>query len=350
MNSSLNYNVIGLMSGTSLDGIDLAYVNFSYDKKWMYKILECETYSYDLNWFNLLQTLHLESEKKISKINEDYGKFLANIIDDFISKNNLNVDLICSHGHTVLHQPEKKITVQIGCGKTIQKQLRIPVVCDFRSLDVKLGGQGAPLVPVGDELLFNQYDYCLNLGGFSNFSYQKDNERKAYDICPVNIVFNKYANKLERKFDKNGELAKQGIVNENLLKQLNNLDYYKIDPPKSLAKEWLEKNFIPIIDSYNDSEKNNLRTLVEHAAIQIGSCIKNGKCLVTGGGAFNSFLIERMKQNSNANFILSNKKLIEYKEAMIFGLLGVLRKENQINCLSSVTGAQRDSCTGTLYL
>ena len=261
-----------------------------------------------------------------------------------------NLDVIGIHGNTIIHQPEKGISIQLGRPSFLSKSLNTLIVAEFRENDIKLKGQGAPLVPVGDELLFYQYDFCLNLGGFSNFSYSQDKKRKAYDICPVNIVFNKYANKLERKFDKNGELAKQGIVNENLLKQLNSLNYYKIDPPKSLAKEWLEKNFIPIIDSYNDSEKNNLRTLVEHAAIQIGSCIKNGKCLVTGGGAFNTFLIERMKQNSNANFILSNKKLIEFKEAMIFGLLGVLRKENQINCLSSVTGAQRDSCTGTLYL
>ena len=248
-----------------------------------------------------------------------------------------------------MHQPEKGITLQIGDGKIINTQLKIPVVYDFRTLDVELGGQGAPLVPIGDELLFSEYDYCLNLGGFSNFSFNNDGLRQAYDICPVNIVLNEYAHKLGEEYDNEGQIAKTGSINNELLKELNAINYYQQLPPKSLGKEWLEIDFIPILKKYNDSTPNIMRTVVEHIAIQIADCIKLGQCLVTGGGALNAFLMQRIAANSQANFILGNKKLIEYKEALIFGLLGVLNREGEINCLASVTGAKRNSIVGKYF-
>ena len=340
------HNVIGLMSGTSLDGVDLAFIRFHYDKSWHYELGVCQTIPYDEQWLNELKTLHLKPLTDIQEANQRYAKYLSQLLNRFIQKNKLQVDAICSHGHTILHQPNKGITLQIGDGQEINKRLNIPVVSDFRSLDVELGGQGAPLVPIGDELLFNEYDYCLNLGGFSNFSYSKEKKRLAYDICPVNIALNTYANQLGYDYDKNGQMAQKGRINNSLLYELNGLKYYTTLAPKSLGKEWLENNFLPLVDKCEDSLENKLSTLVEHMAIQMGSCIPSGRCLLTGGGAFNTFLLQRMHVHSKANFIVGDKKLIEYKEALIFGLLGVLKIENQINCLASVTGAKRDSVVG----
>ena len=343
------HNVIGLMSGTSLDGVDLAFVSFHHDKSWQYQLGVCQTIPYDEQWQKELKELHLRPLSEIQESSQRYAIYLSQLLSDFILKHNLQVDLICSHGHTVLHQPEKGITLQIGDGKIINTQLNIPVVCDFRTLDVELGGQGAPLVPVGDELLFSEFDYCLNLGGFSNFSFNNDGLRQAYDICPVNIVLNEYAHKLGEEYDNEGQIAKTGSINNELLKELNTINYYQQLPPKSLGKEWLEKEFMPILKKYNDSTPNIMRTVVEHIAIQIADCIRSGQCLVTGGGALNTFLMQRIVANSQANFILGNKKLIEYKEALIFGFLGVLNRENQINCLASVTGAKRNSIVGKYF-
>lgn len=349
MNFYKQHNVIGLMSGTSLDGVDLAYVSFNRNKSWQYQLGVCQTIPYDERWQKELNKLHLKSISEIQKSNQRYSIYLSQLLSDFILKYNLEVDLICSHGHTVLHQPEKGVTLQIGDGKIINTQLNIPVVSDFRSLDVELGGQGAPLVPIGDELLFSEYDYCLNLGGFSNFSFNNNGLRQAYDICPVNIILNEYAHKLGEKYDNEGQIAKKGNINNELLNELNTINYYHQLPPKSLSKEWLEIDFSPIVKKYNDSTTNILRTLVEHIAIQITCCIKSGQCLVTGGGALNAFLMKRIMVNSQANFILANNKLIEYKEALIFGFLGVLNIENQINCLASVTGAKRNSIIGKYF-
>lgn len=349
MGFSKQYKVLGIMSGTSLDGVDLAFITFHYDKIWQYELGVCQTFAYDKKWLKKLKDLHLKAREYINEVDIEYAEYLSELIDGFIANNRLEIDLICSHGHTVLHEPEKGITLQIGNGKIINKIVEIPVVSDFRILDVELGGQGAPLVPIGDELLFKEYDYCLNLGGFSNFSYSQNEERKAYDICPTNIGLNHYANQLGHDYDKNGVLAESGKLNKQLLKKLNNIEYYKQTPPKSLGKEWLEKKFISIIDQFEDTIENKLNTIAEHAAIQIANCIKEGTCLVTGGGTFNTFLMKRITTHSKAKFTLGDKKLIEYKEALIFGLLGVLNREGEINCLASVTGAKRNSVVGKYF-
>lgn len=349
MGFSKQYKVLGIMSGTSLDGVDLAFMTFHYDKIWQYELGICQTIPYDEQWLKKLKELHLKAREHINEVDVKYAEYLSELIERFIANNKLDVDLICSHGHTVLHEPKKGITLQIGNGEIINRIVKKPVVSDFRTLDVELGGQGAPLVPIGDELLFNEYDYCLNLGGFSNFSFNNNGLRQAYDICPVNIVLNECANELGKKYDNEGQIAKTGSINNELLKELNAINYYQQLPPKSLGKEWLEKDFLPILKKYNDSAPNIMRTVVEHIAIQIGNCIKEGICLVTGGGAFNSFLMKRIISHSGAKFALGDKKLIEYKEALIFGFLGALNRENQINCLASVTGAKRNSIVGKYF-
>ena len=336
------------MSGTSLDGLDIAYVEFIKKKKWHYLLGPCQTIKYTEEWVEKLHSLSEKSTSYISKVDRDFGAFIATCVNDFIKANQVNVDLICSHGHTVFHQPEINYTLQIGSGKTIAQKSKKMVVCDFRSLDVSLNGQGAPLVPLGDMLLFANYTYCLNLGGFSNVSYQKKTERKAFDICPVNIVLNKLAQKLGHPFDKNGEIAKNGSLNNALLNQLNQLNYYQLKGPKSLGKEWVEEFIDPLLRSDN-SIQNLLHTFTEHAAYQIGKKLRNGSCLVTGGGAYNKHLINRIQQYTNCELNLPDNQTIEYKEALIFGLLGVLKYRNEVNCLRSVTGAVKDSCSGLLF-
>jgi len=350
MNVFYNYS-IGLMSGTSLDGLDLVYVKFNNNSYKDFQIIHADTIPYSEKWKIILQKSIEFSADDLNDLDIKYGKFLAERVNEFIIKYSIkNIDFISSHGHTVLHQPEKGITLQIGNGQIISKITKQKVVCDFRTQDVKLGGQGAPLVPIGDELLFPEYDYCINLGGFSNISYREKNKRIAFDICPVNIVMNFYASKLGFQYDKNGDLASQGKINNQLLSKLNELDFYKKQYPKSLGLEWVQNEVYPLIDSMEKNHIHILRTLVEHIAIQISNIIdQNSSILFTGGGVFNSFLMNRISILSANKVIITSKKIINYKEALIFSLLGLLRIENKNNCLKSVTGANKDHSSGVIF-
>jgi anhydro-N-acetylmuramic acid kinase len=337
------------MSGTSLDGIDLAFITFTFEKdKWFYKLGACETITYSDYWHGELKNLVNKKNDYIKKIDIKYGKFLAENLNNFILKYDLSIDLICSHGHTIFHQPQKKFTLQIGDGKTISDICRKPVVYNFRDLDVQLGGQGAPLVPVGDHLLFSEYHFCVNLGGFSNISYLKNEKRVAFDISPLNVILNKYANLLGFNYDDQGKIARSGSLIKNLFNDLNKLEYYDNEAPKSLGTEWVNEKFIPVVEKYKEKNNNILRTCLEHFAFQIGKQLKEGNCLFTGGGVLNHFLMERIKFYSNAEIIIPERKLIDYKEALIFGFLGILKLKNQINCYKSVTGASQDSISGQL--
>ena len=345
-----NYS-IGLMSGTSLDGLDLVYVKFNNNSYKDFQIIHADTILYSEKWKIILQKSIEFSADDLNDLDIKYGKFLAERVNEFIIKYSIkNIDFISSHGHTVLHQPEKGITLQIGNGQIMSKITKQKVVCDFRTQDVKLGGQGAPLVPIGDELLFPEYDYCINLGGFSNISYREKNKRIAFDICPVNIVMNFYASKLGFQYDKNGDLASQGKINNQLLSNLNQLDFYKKQYPKSLGLEWVQNEVYPLIDFMEKNHIHILRTLVEHIAIQISNIVdQNSSILFTGGGVFNSFLMNRISILSANKVIITSKKIINYKEALIFSLLGLLRIENKNNCLKSVTGANKDHSSGVIF-
>ena len=346
------FNVIGVMSGTSLDGIDLAYVTFQFNEKWQFKINKAETLEYNEKWSETLRDLVSFSLDELHKIDENYTIYLASVINNFIQKNKINkIDAICSHGHTALHQPEEKLTYQIGNLPKIVSLLNNKVVCDFRVQDVELGGQGAPLVPIGDELLFSEYDFCLNLGGFANISTEINNERIAYDVCPVNIVLNHYVKSFGFEYDDEGKIASSGNINFELLEQLNALSFYKEVHPKSLGLEWVSTNIFPLIDSFKIGVEDVLRTFVEHIATQITSILnkKEGSVLITGGGVFNKFLIERIKYFSNNEIIIPSNKIINFKEALIFGFLGVLKLRNEINCLKSVTGAEKNHSSGKIY-
>ena len=348
-----NYNVIGVMSGTSLDGVDLAYIKFKHSDCWTFEIFQSETVSYSEEWLNILKNAIYFSASELEELNVAYTKLLASIISEFIFKHNLTeIDAVCSHGHTVLHQPQNGFTLQIGNLPMIRDLVNQTIVCDFRVQDVQLGGQGAPLVPIGDELLFSEYDYCLNLGGFSNVSFNENGRRIAFDISPVNTVLNFYANDLGFPYDGEGNFAKSGNINQDLLKQLNELEFYSLHYPKSLGMEFVNAKIFPLINSYSIDVKDKLSTFVEHIAIQIAKiCSKsNTKLFITGGGAYNQFLIERLRNYlPTTEVVIPDDKIIQFKEALIFGFLGVLRLRGEINVLSSVTGASRNHSSGVVF-
>ncbi|MCF6358383.1 MAG: anhydro-N-acetylmuramic acid kinase [Draconibacterium sp.] len=347
----LPIKVIGTMSGTSLDGLDIAAVEFDYkNEKWSFNLLSATTVSYSEKWLKKLKNAPSLSGEKLIELHSEYGSFTGANINEFISNTGFKPNLIASHGHTIFHQPEKHFTLQIGNGAEIAAVTKTTTIADFRIGDIALGGQGAPLVPVGDKLLFNDFDYCLNLGGFANISFEKNGKRIAFDISPANFPLNFYAEKQGLLFDKNGELGKQGKLNIKLLSELNSLGFYKQNPPKSLGREWMEQVFYPVLTKYKISDSDIMRTIYEHIAIQIAKTSSGkGKILITGGGAFNTFLIERIKFHSLLEVVIPEQKIVNYKEALIFAFLGVLRIQNKINCYSSVTGASKDSSVGVIF-
>jgi len=354
------YNIIGVMSGTSLDGVDLAHLHFTLKEgKWSYTILESETVPYSDEWVSQLKSAVGFSETQLVTLNDDYTVLLGTIIKKFITTNTiLNIDAVCSHGHTILHQPQQGFTLQIGNLPELARLISEKVVCDFRVQDVALGGQGAPLVPIGDRLLFSDYDFCLNLGGFSNISFEEGNNRIAFDISPVNTVLNFYANQLGFAYDDKGSIARSGTIHQELLTALNALEYYKKSYPKSLGFEFVKEIVLPLMENYTISTANKMHTFSEHIALQIGLALDDfvvtasrpKKMLVTGGGAYNDFILERVGYYlPNMEIIVPDAKTLEFKEALIFGLLGVLKLRGEVNVLSSVTGARENHCSGIIF-
>ena len=349
-----NYNFIGVMSGTSLDGVDLAHLRFTVSNgNWAFEILECETVSYEDHWIATLKNAVGFSTFELQKLDADYTNLLGYIISNFIRKYNLqDIDAVCSHGHTILHQPQNGFTLQIGNLPEIAAVIGQKVVCDFRVQDVELGGQGAPLVPIGDRILFADYDYCLNLGGFSNVSFEEHGKRIAFDISAVNTVLNFYSNQFGLDYDDQGRISKSGILNADLMEELNAIDFYQKAYPKSLGFESVKETILPMINRYDVPTEDKMRTFTEHIAFQIALALpqKTGTLFITGGGAYNDFLIQKIQHNlPEMQIIIPEKKILEFKEALIFGLLGVLKLRNEINVLSSVTGAERDHSSGRIF-
>lgn len=362
--------LIGIMSGTSLDGIDFCYVRFKNTEsdgkgKWSYEILKAEDESYPQELKNKLNTAQNFSALEYARLNSDYGLYLGTRIRDFIKRSGATPDYIACHGQTIFHQPEIQFTGQIGSGAGIAAKTGVDTICDFRTTDVALGGQGAPLVPIGDRHLFGDYDYCLNLGGFSNISFESFKEnpdgkriatRTAFDISPVNYVLNYYMRTIGKDYDRDGALARSGKICRELLDKLNNLPFYTQEGPKSLGREWVENEVIPLIESYKISIEDKLCTFCEHAAIQTSRNVKGKEgggistVLVTGGGAFNKFLMERFQANApQCKYVIPDAETVNFKEALIFAFLGALYMADIPNCMSSVTGAAYDCIGGALY-
>ena len=346
------FKIIGLMSGTSLDGLDIVYVNFYQDKNWKYEIINSKTYTYEKKWISLLKNISKKKINSVIKIDRDYTKVLSDYILRFINEFSIKeIDFVSSHGHTALHQPLNLLTYQIGNLPILAKYINQKVVCDFRVQDIELGGQGAPLVPVGEEYLFPEYNTLINLGGFANITKKIKGNLIAYDICPINIVFNHLSRIMELKYDDRGYIASIGNMNDDLYIHLQRLNYYGHVPPKSLGVEWVNDQIYPILKNFNNLPiKDLMNTFSNHFAFQIAKNIREqGQVLITGGGAYNDYLIERIKKLTNSKLTIPDPKIIEYKEALIFSFLGLLRVLGINNCYSSVTGAKKDHCSGIIY-
>ncbi len=350
--------VIGIMSGTSLDGLDICYVKFIFlNDQWQVSELKTKSIDYSTTWRKSLSDAYYYSPEDLIALDLSYADFIAAQVKEFMEEEKLvnQVDLVASHGHTIFHQPEKGITVQIGNGQVIANRLNKTVVSDFRSKDVSLGGQGAPLVPIGDRFLFGQYEACLNLGGIANVSFDKNGERKAFDVSPCNLPLNKIMREdFGKEFDESGECASTGVCSQPLLETLNALQFYQDEPPKSLGLEWLNAYFYPVLfaEAFNVlSSEDKLFTVVEHETDQIASVLNRNQLksiLVTGGGAFNVFFIDRLKAKTKGEIILPSKEIIAFKEALIFAFLGLRSLRGEVNALKSVTGASRDSSGGII--
>ena len=361
----MQYKVIGLMSGSSLDGLDIVYVHFEeISGKWNFEIREtaCIPYSNELR--EKLAGATSLSGRDYLLLHTEFGHFLGTSVNEFIEEKGLayQVQLIASHGHTSFHIPEKRMTAQLGDGAAIAAVTGIHTITDFRSCDIALGGQGAPVVPIGEKLLFPEYDLFLNIGGIANISIPRP-EAIGFDICPANRVLNVLAANTERGYDEDGRLASIGSVRLPLLRDLNQFAYYRQSYPKSLSNDFGLKEILPLIENANLPRQDALRTYVEHIVIQISASVdlvlKNSlekplarKLLVTGGGAHNLFLMEQLKNNlfaAGIEVVIPGKELVDYKEALIIGLMGALRWREEENVISSVTGSKRSSINGAIW-
>ncbi len=344
------------MSGSSLDGLDIAYCRFERQaNQWKGTLLQAETFAYSAVWESRLRDLPTQSALTYLQTHVYFGHYCASLVNDFIAKHELvgKVDFIASHGHTIFHDPARNYTAQIGDGAALAALTGVAVVADFRSTDVALGGEGAPLVPIGDLLLFNHYNYCLNLGGICNITCTDHNTVQAFDIAPCNQVLNYYANKLGFAYDSNGNLAAEGQVHQELVAALDELPFYKQAAPKSLANNFSTTVVIPLVNFAQLSEQDALATLTEHIAHQVADSLKGtaeNTCLVTGGGAFNATLIHRIQALTPVQLVLPDPLLIQFKEAYIFAFLGLLRYEEQPNTLHQITGSRMDASSGCIYL
>ncbi|MEP3209452.1 MAG: anhydro-N-acetylmuramic acid kinase [Maribacter sp.] len=353
------FKILGLMSGTSLDGLDLCYCFINKDiDTWSFEIVETKSipYSDDMQ-SELKDSIYLKANELL-QFHNTYGTWLGQKARQFISEKKLDVDFIASHGHTTHHQPENGLTFQLGSGQHLANESGCKVVCDFRTNDVALGGQGAPLVPIGDQLFFGEYDYCLNLGGISNISLIQKGKRIAYDIGLANMILNYITRKIDLAYDKGGEMARSGTINQSMLDRLNDLKYYLLPHPKSIGYEWFVEEVVPIVDLTDDSTENLLHTSIHHICekvaqqVKLNSTKKASTLFVTGGGALNHFLIKVLQEKlgESVEVMVPEKTLIEFKEAVVFALMGALRIGQEMNVLHSVTGAKRDSSSGVVYL
>lgn len=358
------YRTIGLMSGSSLDGLDIVFAELQENAgNWSYEIVAADCYGYPEEWKQRLQLATSLNAFEYQVLHADYGHYLGKQINRFIEEHNLHyqVGLIASHGHTTFHDPSKKMTAQVGDGAAIAAETKLPVVSDLRALDVAFGGQGAPIVPIGEKLLLKAYSMFLNLGGIANISFSLPHEYIAFDVCPANRVLNLICGMVHKEYDEGGQMAALGNVNEELLDKLNSFDYYRQPYPKSLANDFGTDEVFPLLKSFGLPHTDLLRTYVEHIVQQIKLAMTgnpklktlNSKLCVTGGGGFNTFLIDRLSEqlsSAGVEVIVPDENLVKYKEALIMGLIGVLRWRQEYNVLSSVTGAERDSIGGAVWI
>jgi anhydro-N-acetylmuramic acid kinase len=349
------------MSGTSLDGLDMAYCELNHTRGgWQFAILAAETKPYDPDWRHTLTHITEASGEDLMLTDLRLGTWMGQAVREFVAKHRLDPQFIAAHGHTVFHQPERGLTYQMGNGFALQAASRLPVVANFRNYDVAIGGQGAPLVPVGDRLLFGDYDACVNLGGIANVSAELHGKRVAYDIGPANMVSDYLMRQAGQSYDDNGQLAASGTVHPALLQQFDALAYYAAPFPKSLGYEWVRDHLIRPLESSSLTTADKLATVTHHATAQVARSLRQlikekgqaaARVLVTGGGAFNGYFMQCLRHYSGktVQYVIPDAQLVSFKEALVFALLGVLRVRGEVNCLSSVTGAAHDHSAGVVY-
>jgi anhydro-N-acetylmuramic acid kinase len=348
--------ILGLMSGTSLDGLDVAHVTFEFEgDKIRFELHHAHTFTIDNALLEKLHQATKMSTEQLFILDKELGMYFAKCVRQFMDNHHLDngqIDAIASHGQTIFHQPQNGFTLQIACGSTIAFQTGIPVINDFRTLDVIASGQGAPLVPIGDFELFSaEAESFLNLGGFANISFKKNNMIQAFDIAPANLPSNLLMQQIGELFDRNGEKARSGKINESLLEALNYIPFYSNKGPKSLGTEWLHQEYMPLFD-HTDSLENLLRTHVEHVAIQVAKILNDERLTsvyITGGGAKNSFFIERLSHYFKGKCVIPSKLIIDFKEAIVFAFLGARYLRGESTNVPSVTGASTNLCTGVYH-
>ena len=359
------YRALGIMSGSSLDGLDIAFVAFHENGgKWQYENIKSTTIAFTDDWTNRLKNATQLAAKDYVLLDTDFGRYIGQVVNEFIEENNLQfqVGIIGSHGHTTFHFPEQNTSCQIGDGASIAAITKLPVVTDLRNMDVALGGQGAPIIPIGEKLLWSEFNFLLNIGGIANISIKKDETYLAYDICSANAILNYLANQLNKPYDEDGNIAASGKLNTALLEALNAVDFYQKKHPKSLANQFGWDIILPILNKFDIATADKLHTYTVHIAHQIKNNIAlhidkdaahSNQFLITGGGALNLFLIHKIKEelkDMNIEVIIPNETTVQFKEAIVMALMAVLRWREENNVLSSVTGAQRNSVGGAMWM
>jgi anhydro-N-acetylmuramic acid kinase len=351
--------ILGVMSGTSCDGLDLALCRFVGEFPQVdFEVLSAHCFEYSAEWREKLQNAMHLSALDLTILEDQWSRKVANNILTFIEDAPEKPELIGFHGHTIFHQPHNGFTVQMGSGATLSRLTRIDTICNFRQQDVALGGQGAPLVPMGEKWLFVAYAGFMNLGGFSNVTQRIEEEDGsetmiAYDVCALNIVLNKLCGELNLPFDAEGKIAARGSISSDLLIALNEIKYFQSGKKGSLGLEWVEKDVLPVIEQYRETKSLSIETIIatftEHCAIQCSNAMPDGRYLLSGGGTHNITLIDSIRKHSNAQIEVPNKLLNDFKEAIIFAFLAGLRASELPNTLTSVTGASRSGSNGAYY-
>ncbi len=360
------YQIIGLMSGSSLDGLDVAVCHFQTNKRDGFKIdtwniVAAKTMPYSHEWQQRLINLPKGNAIELAAAHAQYGHYVGTLVNQFLEKHPLEIDAIASHGHTILHYPKQKFTTQIGDGAAIAAITGFPVICDFRALDVASGGQGAPIAAIADKYLFSDFDFCLNIGGIANVTYQSAHKNIAFDISGANQILNALASTLSLEYDAGGNIARTGQLNEGLLQQSNDLDYFRLDYPKTLDNQWVQQHLVNLFYESPLPVQDRLRTAVEHIANQTATAVQGIiykekltasklRLLATGGGAFNTFLMELMQEKlPQVEIVIPNPLIVSNKEAAMIALMGVMRIENVPNCIHTVTGAVRSVIGGAIH-
>lgn len=360
------YRVLGLMSGSSLDGLDIAFCEFTFENRQLtsWQIHHAETMPFSEEWQAKLKSLPQASGKELTLAHAHFGHYAGKLVNQFLRQYPQEPDFIASHGHTIFHYPDEKMTLQIGDGAAIAAVTGYPVISDFRAMDIALGGQGAPVAPIADRYLLDGYDFYLNLGGIANVTCHVHDKYIAFDIGGANQVLNALAQKLDLPYDIGGVIAASGTLNVELLAQANALPYHQLPYPKSLGNDWVQEQLIPIFLDFDAKISDKLHTACMYTAFQvakdIGQIIEkedikkdNYKLLATGGGALNQFLMDCIRNAcskvADIEIIVPEPEIIGFKEAALMALMGVLRVENLPNCIASVTGASRDAVGGAIH-